>query len=692
MARITSPTGELVFFLLLTACTAGRTLSHLDFESLPLALQTHSSPGSTKPPSGPPVGTKQPAGLGSAQEQKTLTLKKRADHTVYLLYDDSELTDSARAKLISLLASQPSANRKILTVTEQDQGITKLIQNNYHLSGITDQQSVGALASIIRSVNGLASDRIVVGQALEAPSVPTRAYRIDHRDQPAFRVAPFGSEDIAIANGIADLREDNKLTVASEPRQGDLTAKELSDPHVLADLAWKLGSTPLLPAGVLPIEDGGDVKIWLASSAPCDPQQWLDRSPLYSQLKSSLSLFLRQPGNRDLLHSRAADLPLIVIDWNDSTAKHGQKVTSVVSSILNQLDVNNISVTEVDLNPTANSSQLKAIFSDYLNNYYCALQGIDCKSKGQKALIADVNRWLNSKPQATAGIATLKQLLLEAVLWKFFATQKTVVNMSFSIDSLALEILQAQFLAASRSVGVAAASDNSQPEGTAGIPQRAASVYPNFLNVTYGNTDGTVLGGFSSDTFNILVTTMAQGCGFRYGDIAPTDAGTSFAAPYVATAIWLRALMTGSDLSTVRRDIVEASDVSQNPNLPQIESSGPFDLASFLLPSAFAVVNSNGSSDPITQGELSMLSTKSTGGTIQETFSSGEHITIAFVHVGSALKARIRRFRSGGTPIPIAEVEERLVSDVVLDARLLNGTNIHKDKDDVYSSIVELRF
>lgn len=259
------------------------------------------------------------------------------------------------------------------------------------------------------------------------------------------------------------------------------TAKELLDPRSLAKEAWKLGATSPLPPGVLPLEDGGNIQIHLADTTQCRGQQWLMASPFYSQLRASIADTLAQSEKHAQLLSTASTLPLIVLDWNDSDKKHGQKVVSVVKYLLHQLNMDDLPFHEVDLNPTNNSVELQAIFTEYLNNYYCSLQGIDCKSKGQRGLIDDTTQWLKSKPKATNGIASLKQLLLEAVLWKYFSASKAVVNMSFSIDSLALEIMQAQFLAASHSIGVAAASDDPQPEGTVGIPQRAASIYPNFL-------------------------------------------------------------------------------------------------------------------------------------------------------------------------------------------------------------------
>lgn len=613
-------------------------------------------------------------------------------HTIHLVYDDATLPDAARAKLISLLAQQPRGDLKTITVTSADNGITKLIQNHFHLSGITDSLSVAALVTSIRSLNNLTSDKLVEGQTLLVPAIPLHVFRWNKLEKPAFRVAGIGAKAMSAAAGPQDLQEADFLPDAKMPRNGDLTAKELLDPRALADEAWRLGTTPLLPPGVLPLEDGGNIRIRLAGTSQCTGQQWLLASPLYSELRTSMAETLVQPDKHALLLSTASTLPLIVIDWNDSDKKHGQKVTSVVKYLLHQLNMDDLPFHEVDLNPINNSVELQSIFTEYLNNYYCSLQGVDCKSKGQKGLIDDVTQWLKSKPKATNGIASLKQLLLEAVLWKYFSASKAVVNMSFSIDSLALEIMQAQFLAASHSIGIAAASDDPQPEGTVGIPQRAASVYPNFLNVTYGNQDGTILGGFSNSNFNIIVTTIAQGCGYNYGDITDSDSGTSFAAPYVATALWLKALLDGGDTSGLRRDLVEASNVSRLAQLPPVESSGPFDLPTLILPSAYYVLDNQASPKEITSGTFRIISIKDSGGTVDESFKPGEHVSIAFFRVGSALRARIRE-RNSGSPLPVAETTERTVTDATLDVVFSqSGSAGHYDMGGIGTAIVAVKF
>ena len=202
-----------------------------------------------------------------ASEQTLLSTGRT--HTIHLLYDDSTLPDGARAKLISLLTQQPAADLKTITVTAADQGMTKLIQNNFHLSGITDKLSVDALAYSIRSLNHLESDKLVPGQTLRIPGLPSHVYRTNEQDKPAFRVSTIGAKGIIVASAPGDLVGNKELPRATQPRNGDLTAKHIADPQKLAELAWQSGPVPILPPGVFPLEDGGNIDIHLADSSPC---------------------------------------------------------------------------------------------------------------------------------------------------------------------------------------------------------------------------------------------------------------------------------------------------------------------------------------------------------------------------------------------------------------------------------------
>ncbi len=619
------------------------------------------------------------------------------EHIVQLVYDDLALPDSARAKLISLLQQFPHDTTSI-TVQPADQTYTKLIQNHFFLSGKTDRFSVAAMIHSVMQLNNLPPSTVPwdsppIGVSLVAPALPLHGFRTNNlADKPVFRVSGVGELLTSTASTVSDLPQLNQLPQAREARNGDLTAKLVAAPRYLANLAWKSRTTSVLPPGVRPLEDGGNIRIHLAATDSCDAKEWLGQSPLAPQLRPSLKALLTSPTTTSLLSTNTS-LPLIVIDWNDSITKHGQKVTSVIKGVLADLILTDLPFHEVDLNPANNAPELRNIFNDYLNNYYCHLQGINCKAKGQKGLIDDVNAWLSSKPQAINGIATLKQLLLEAVLWKYFAASKAVVNMSFSVDSLALEILQAQFLSASHSIGIVAVSDDPGPQGTAGIPQRAASIYPNFINVTYGNYDGTLLGAGGNNRFNIIVTTAAQGCGFHYDEISPSDAGTSFAAPYVAVGVWLKTFMGIADLSATRQAIVRASHVSRALTLPSTESAGPFDLAMFLLPEIQYILAPSGLQQ-ISSAKVFLEMTPIPGQSRTLTYEKGDQVSISFLRTtAGAIVARIRSPRIDNvSPLPVTDVMDRILLNGTVDVTLSDGGRVfHYDLKDLTDLLFEIK-
>lgn len=143
-------------------------------------------------------------------------------HTIHLVYNDATLPDTARAKLISILAHQPPGDLKTITVPSADNGITKFIQNHFHLSGVTDSFSVAALAMSIRSLNNLTDDKLVEGQTLLVPAIPLHVFRWNKLEQPAFRVAGIGAKAMTAAAVPKELQEANFLPDAIVPRNGDL--------------------------------------------------------------------------------------------------------------------------------------------------------------------------------------------------------------------------------------------------------------------------------------------------------------------------------------------------------------------------------------------------------------------------------------------------------------------------------------
>lgn len=357
------------------------------------------------------------------------------------------------------------------------------------------------------------------------------------------------------------------------------------------------------------------------------------------------------------LIGRATSVPLVIIDWISSSEEHGEKVRSVVDYLLHEFGLS-LPITLIDLNPTHSRRTLSPILSEFEKEYYCPKMGIDCGRK-EPSEVTDARKWIAGRHSAEGGVANVNQLVLEALLWKYFHQERAWVNMSFSIDSLSLQILQADFLATSHSFGISAANDDRLPESPVGVPQRAASVYTNFVNVTYATREGVLLGGETNPLYSVIVTAAGQGCGFDFEHIRKSDEGTSFASPYVAAVSWIKYLIDGVDETRMRKALVDASSVAATPNQLEIESAGIFDPARLLLKQPTSIVAmSDGSEKTYASIRLTLRYKKHDGSPVQEDFKTGEGTAITFVRIGAILKARVRRMRTSQPPIPVTDTEE----------------------------------
>ena len=383
----------------------------------------------------------------------------------------------------------------------------------------------------------------------------------------------------------------------------------------------------------------------------------------------------------------------MIVDWNSTPTNHGKKVASVARATLSKLGLTEFGVTEVDLNPANNRATLTDIFEDFVQHDYCSSQGCE----GSKGIVEESRSWLRTNPRATsANTIPVKQLVLEAVLWRYFKKQPSWVNMSFSVASPALEILQAAFFSNPHSFGFSAANDAGFPESSAGIPQRAATLYSNFVNVTYANADGTLIGGYSNQLANMIVSVVAPGCGFDYGSIKPSDAGTSYASPYVAVAAWIKFLLDKVGPSDMRKQLISASLLSATPSGLEVESGGLFDLPTLLLPQGYVLFAADGTLIPIRNGTMT-ISYKTpavTGRHLEATvpIQAGEGVSVSLFLRTGALFARVRRFRPGNPMPPLTDTYEWEVTRLALTATDSNGTSITANETNFPAKYVRLIF
>jgi hypothetical protein len=597
---------------------------------------------------------------------------------------------SGRNQLALVLGAQRKDVWEQALVTPADQGYYKFVEHNYHLSATnsSEREAVETIIALIKNANPSAAERLLPGTTLSIPPIPERTYRVNENVGTRLRVSPSGTRKTVAAESIESLaaRPPPPDSQDGDPRDADLTAKELGDSTSIVELAWQNPKHGILPPEVHVFDANGEVRIRLQTSvASCDAEDdWLGSSPFWSKMQLRLQQIVSDESRLAGLRQRASAVPLVIIDWN-SDDNHEKKVKSVVDSVLHRLGIE-LPIVEVDLNPENDRDTLQQLLDEFSTQYYCPKMKMDCDRKRPPELNA-ARDWLAARHKLTDKIATVNQLVVEAVLWQYFAHRKAWVNMSFSIDSQALEIMQADFLSASTSFGVSAANDDRFPESPVGIPQRAASVFSNFVNVTYGNRSGTLLGGYSNPLSSVIVTAMAQGCGFQFEQIAKTDSGTSFSAPYLTALTWVKFLIDGIDQTGMRKSIIEASGLLQVTKPLPIESGGVFDAARFLCEPSAVIFRGDGSVRDGNDVRIKLRYKKANGDEREDNFTPGDGSAMTFIRTVGQLTVRLRTLSEDAPNIPAASTH-----DFEVVSGMLTAGNDHWDTDDLGTTITSVVF
>ena len=466
---------------------------------------------------------------------------------------------------------------------------------------------------------------------------------------------------------------------------GSIVVKDLADSGELVDQAWQTREA-VLPPGVHAFGDGGETRIVLAqaSARPCDGMEgWITSSAFFSEMQARIAELRQDGAQLEAVRKRAEATPLVIIDWNFGANNHGSKVVDTAKFVLARFGLPELAVGYVDLNPAntgSDQASLGRIFEDFKDHYYCVRPGIDCKKKAQAALLKESEKWLSSQPDMRADDLRVNQLVLEAVLWRYFNQRSTWVNMSFSIDSRPIEVLQNDYLHASSSFGVAAAgNDRGQPTSSGGVPQKAAAIYANFVNVTFGTRQGELLGSTTNLDAKAPVTILGPGCGYQGTSIKPTESGSSFSSPYVAAVAWLKFLLDETGHDHMRNSLIRASWLPpfRARSLLQIESAGIFDAPRLLAPDRPHVQFKDGTIKTISSGKMTITYRKPSGGSATEDFLPGENTSITAYSSAGRLYAIIRTPRTPPEMVPpFADAKEVEITSLVLHGKTDTGEAI----------------
>ncbi|MGP8155597.1 MAG: hypothetical protein ACLQMT_01890 [Candidatus Acidiferrales bacterium] len=576
-------------------------------------------------------------------EKSSRARRESGAEIVRLVYDDGKLSDDARAALIQLIgADAPREQWRKAPAPANDADLPRFIEQNYAVARAENPSSFEALRRLIFAANAPLSRTLPTQGMLAIPPVPSSTH---------------GLQSYALKN-----------------------------PANLAEQSWG-GKSPVLPPGVHAFGDGGYARIDLlppprgAGGAPCDgPSAWMQTSPFYAAMQARLATFKKNKEAFQYLLDKSNFIPFVVVDWDSGSNLHGEKDVSAARYVFSSLGMDEFTVQLVDLNPKKDSQALEGIFEDFRTGYYCKHEASTCDQNGEDPYTRAAEAWLEAPDRKAAGIGAgdagtgsiwVNQLVLESVLWKFFKDKRSWVAMPFSANSKALEIEQGEYLADSDSFGVAAADDKYGPQSLRGVPQRAAGVYRNFADVTYGTQSGEILGAYSDAENREPITAMAPGCGFDFGAAAPADRGTALAAAYVAAWSRLRNLLDNTDEYALREFLLQAGSIPPVDAPLDIEGGGPFDPARLIISQEPHVMGADGTVVGLEDGMATIQYKGPDGNFASKQFHYGTGATIVFFNLRGKAMAGIREIDRSG--FPLARTQNYELTDASVRVTAGNG-------------------
>jgi hypothetical protein len=100
--------------------------------------------------------------------------------------------------------------------------------------------------------------------------------------------------------------------------------------------------------------------------------------------------------------------------------------------------------------------------------------------------------------------------------------------------------------------------------------------------VSHGAADGALYGSSPGRAGGGKVDVLAPGCGIAFERLRATDSGSSYAAPIVAAAAWIKSLLDSTPAAEMRAHLMQASLLVPPRTSPFVISGGVFDPARLL--------------------------------------------------------------------------------------------------------------
>jgi hypothetical protein len=557
-----------------------------------------------------------PFALLVAAGRPAYTQQQEPVDRIALVYDDQKLSDAERARLFALVAeSIPVSEWRQVTVASPTD-VRTLVDRylDYYPAGqYSAPRTVDAAVDLIRKNNAIGAGMVPAGVPVKLPPVPIRAKGQFDQDRKlrvynaeiqgyaagenAESVALPMNREMAVASSAAvePLREATATAIMIPATPANI---ERFSPNALprgvaafsapaATEEGPPGGTPDSPTpqtvkiGIIPVEL---LSVAAAAGNCTDPFATFEQSLFRARQKARVAAALTPTDDR--LLQAATDAPLTVVDAG-FVAHHGQKVRMVVEQALAKLGAPQLAqkIVQVELYPVnekAKSDLLATLEAYVQSDPVLAESNSEFKLKVQEA-----EAWIKSSAASVALTGPrldMPEVLLRAIFSRH-VRRGAVINMSFRMRAPATARFLEEFAQDALSFTLAGVKNEARPIEPGWTPQDAASMRPNFVNVTYASEDGKLKAEFPDGSNGARVRLVAPGCGFA----GISEEGSSLAAPYVAAATWLRILLDTLDSGSrpaseeLGRALLSATRPIHTLEHP-IESGGMFDPAMLIAP------------------------------------------------------------------------------------------------------------
>jgi hypothetical protein len=511
-------------------------------------------------------------------------LKENAVAKVYVAWDDNRIlsapTKASRDRLSLALARATSqlVEMKDWPEVKIDKATDArtLVDRYFDYYPRNFPRTSEFLAQQIKELNGAKLNK---SGMIKIPPVPVKPYEISESAPTQLRTFSPGDSQYRIVPSLTQIEIPDvfrtpipakKLETIRE-RGATVVSFDSLDAFrkiFTADIRKQLGRSLYVWVGGL--EDGDTSTFpWLPVEFYEDPQPCVPTPPASTSSYVAAWNARRASLSDAVLKERADSSRLVLVDW-DFKNGHGLKVFEVVQLALRHFGVWDLLspyVEQFELNPKINGAKLKNVLAAYRATTPPAIQEQLKKSE----------HWIEDYIPREGSEQDFDQGILQAIIWEHFSNRQTWVNLSFSVRNKNVDYYSSMENSAAYSFVAAGNKPEELPPYF--FPQNIAwNYHGHSVNVTYGDRDGTVRGTFAAKNpdYETSVALLAQGSNFRGCSISATDAGSSFASPWVAASAWLKHLVDQVPNTDMRRTLIQASEPIPTMSAT-VDSGGYFD-------------------------------------------------------------------------------------------------------------------